>query len=213
MIATPSHSAFCRRIVEIQLLLLLTVLVLLPFAGRLLHREDPLERADAIFVLAGERVVRWREASDLLREGWAPVVVLSAGYREAAEAELVRRGIVIASEGEVARSAMLQLGHRADTVEVLPGFPDNTAAEGQLLRTHALARGWDKVIVVTSKLHTRRAGFAIDRELEGSGVRIILRASRYDDDDPARWWTRRRTVRMMLGELPKLIAYLLGLGP
>jgi uncharacterized SAM-binding protein YcdF (DUF218 family) len=196
-----------------QFALLLVLLALLPFAGRLLHREDPLERADAIFVLAGERVVRWLEASVLLREGWAPRAVLSAGYQTAPERDLIKRGVVIASEAEVARSALLQMGHAADAIEVLPGFPDNTADEGRLLRAHVALRGWHSVIVVTSKLHTRRAGLAIEREMKGTGTKIIVRSTRYDDDEPARWWTKRRTIRAMLAELPKLIAYVLGLGP
>lgn len=194
-------------------MLLVALVALLPFAGRLLYREDPLERADAVFALAGERVIRWLEASELLREGWAPRVVLGAGYRDVAERSLIDRGVVIASEGEVARSAMLQLGHRADAVEVLPGFPDNTAAEGQLLRAHALARRWTTIIVVTSKLHTRRAGFAIEHAMAGTGVKIIVRSSRYDDDNPTWWWMKRRTLRTVLAELPRLIAYVLGLGP
>jgi uncharacterized SAM-binding protein YcdF (DUF218 family) len=206
-----SRSSLCRRIVAAELLIVVALIVAAPFAGRLAHAEDPLQRADAIFVLAGERILRWMEASDLLREEWAPRVVLSAGYREQAERQLIAKGIQIPSEGDVARSALLQLGHPPDIVEILPGFPDNTAAEGVLLRQEGLARGWTRVIVVTSKLHTRRAGYAIRRELDGSGIGIVMRASRHDEDDPARWWARRRTARGLLSELPKLAAYLLGM--
>jgi uncharacterized SAM-binding protein YcdF (DUF218 family) len=195
-----------------QAILLVATAASLPFAGHVLYEEDPLERADAVFVLAGERVIRWLEASDLMNEGWAPRALLSAGYREAAERGVIRRGVTIPSEGDVARNALLQLGHAPDAVEVAPGFPDNTAAEGQLLRAHAVPRGWTRVIVVTSKLHTQRAAFAIRRELEGSGIKVIMRASRYDDDDPTWWWTRRRTIRTLVAELPKLVAYVFGLG-
>jgi uncharacterized SAM-binding protein YcdF (DUF218 family) len=185
---------------------------LLPFAGRALYHEDALEKADAVMVLAGERVVRWLEAHELVREGWAPRVVLSGGYREPLEQQILDRGIRIPSEGEVARNALLQLGHAPNTVEII-GYTDNTAAEALTLRTTALARGWSRIIVVTSKLHTRRAGFAMRRELDGTGVRVIVRASRFDDDDPAQYWRKRRTVRMVLSEMPKMAAYLLGLGP
>ncbi len=200
-----------RRLFVAQIAVVCLLVAALPFAGRALYREDPLEKADAIMVLAGDRVIRWLEAHELVREGWSPVIVLSAGYRESVERALVERGVRIPSEGEVARAALLQLGHAAASVRVL-GFADNTAAEGALLRREATARGWSRVIVVTAKLHTRRAGFAVRRELAGTNVRVIVRASRYDDDDPARYWRKRRTMRAMLGELPKMIAYLLGLG-
>lgn len=186
------------------------MLALLPFAGRALYAEDPLEKADAILVLAGERVNRWLEGYELYREGWAPRIVLSGGYREHLEERLLQGGIRIPSEGEVARSALLQLGAPEPAVEILPNS-DNTAEEGVLLRRLAAERRWARVIVVTSKLHTRRAGFAMRRELDGTGIRVLMRASRFDDDDPWRWWKRRRTIRTMLSEMPKLAAYVLGL--
>ncbi|HSL22172.1 MAG TPA: YdcF family protein [Vicinamibacterales bacterium] len=202
--------AILRLLVAVQAAVLVLLLAALPFTGRALYRQDALEKADAIFVLAGERVIRWLEASELVREGWADTIVLAGGYREATERRLLQRGIRIPSEGEVARDALVQLGHPPDRVRIL-GYADNTAEEGSLLRREALERRWSRVIVVTSKLHTRRAGFAVRRELEGTGVQIIVRAPRYDDDDPARYWTKRRTMRSMLVELPKLVAYLLGL--
>lgn len=204
-------SPSLRRLFAAQLAIVCLLLVACPFAGRALHREDRLEKADAVMVLAGNRVIRWLEAHELVREGWAQAIVLSAGYREAVERALIERGVRIPSEGEVARDALLQLGHAPASVRVL-GFADNTAAEAALLRREATARGWSRVIVVTSKLHTRRAGFAMRRELAGTNVRVIVRASRYDDDDPARYWRKRRTIRAMLAEVPKMIAYLLGLG-
>lgn len=202
----------CRRVLLAQLVLLLLLAAGLPFAGRALYREDPLERSNAVYVLAGERVMRWLEASELVREGWAPEIVLSGGYRDALEQQVLQRGIELPSEGEVAERALLQLGVPADRVRIL-GYVDNTAAEAALLRREALARHWSRVIVVTSKLHTRRAGFAMRRALDGTGVRVIMRGSRYDDDDPAHYWRRRRTVRMMLMEMPKFAAYVVGLGP
>jgi uncharacterized SAM-binding protein YcdF (DUF218 family) len=206
----PYQGPVARRLLLAQLAGFLLLILLLPFAGRALYDEDPLEKADAVYVLAGERVNRWLEAHELVRASWAPLIVLGGGYRETTERNLIARGIRIPSEGEVARAALLQMGHPPDAVRVLD-TSDNTAAEGVLLRNEALARRWSRVIVVTSKLHTRRAGFALRRELEGTNVRVIVRASRFDDDDPARYWTKRRTVRTMLSEFPKLVAYLLGL--
>jgi uncharacterized SAM-binding protein YcdF (DUF218 family) len=95
---------------------------------------------------------------------------------------------------------------------VVPGRPDNTAEEADQLRDVALARGWRTVIVVTSKLHTRRSSVALRRSFRDTPVRIVMRATRYDDDDPARWWRKRRTIRNVVYEFPKLVAYLIGLG-
>jgi uncharacterized SAM-binding protein YcdF (DUF218 family) len=68
------------------------------------------------------------------------------------------------------------------------------------------------MIVVTSKYHSRRAGFAFRREFAGTSVQVIVRASRHDPSEPARWWRRRADVRSVSSELQKLAAYMLGLG-
>jgi uncharacterized SAM-binding protein YcdF (DUF218 family) len=205
-------SALARRLLQLELILLILCAASVPFAGRLLSVEDPLERADAIFVLAGSRAERWLEARDLFNERYAPLILLSPGQPTEVESVLVRQGVNLPNEAEVARDALTTLGVPADRIDILEGFPDNTADESEHLRSHALSRKWRAVIVVTSKLHTRRAALAMQRALDGAPIRIVIRSTRYDDTDPARWWQRRRTIREVMTELPKLIAYALGLG-
>ncbi len=210
--ASADRSTLCRRILLVEVAIVLVLLALVPFAGRILYHEDPIQKSDVLFVLAGEPAERWLEALDLQRDGYAPRIVLSAGFRDAAVVALEQKHVHIPTEGEVARAALLQLGLPATAVSVMPGFPDNTAEEGHLFRDEALQNHWHSVIVVTSKLHTRRAGLAIRRELSGTGIRVLVRASRYDDNNPNVWWTKRRTLRDVLYEFPKLIAYELGAG-
>jgi uncharacterized SAM-binding protein YcdF (DUF218 family) len=184
--------------------------VFLPFAGRFLVREDPLEKADAVFVLAGSRVERWLEAYDLYREQWSPRIMVSPGPVDAVEARLHAIGVKLPREGDLVRDALLQLGVADDVVRVLPGSVDNTAAEAVLLRRQLDGTGWQRVIVVTSKYHTRRVRFAFRREFAGTPVRIIVRASRHDDSEPAWWWRHRADVRFVTSELQKMAGYALG---
>ena len=197
-----------RRVaVAVILLLLLSAAAFLPFAGRYLVREDPLEPVDAIFVLAGARVERWLEAWELTREGATGHVLLSPGRRESAHARLDALGIPYPSEAELARDALVQLGLPAARVSILPGDLDNTAEEAVALRRHAASAGWRRILVITSKYHTRRTRFAFRREFDDSGVVIFVRASRHDASVPERWWTRRADVRFVVSELQKLPAY------
>jgi len=147
-------------------------------AGTFLDREDPLRHADAIYVLAGMRFERALDAADLYRAGYAPVVLLSPGQEEPAERLLREKGVRFPREAEPVRDALSALGLPRDQILIGDGSVDNTAAEARLLRETARQRGWRTVIVVTAKYHTRRTGFAMRRGLEGSGVRIIVRASR-----------------------------------
>jgi uncharacterized SAM-binding protein YcdF (DUF218 family) len=88
---------------------------------------------------------------------------------------------------------------------------DNTADEAAQMRTLALARGWKRLIVVTSKYHTRRTRFAFAREFRGTDIRVQVRGSRYDGASPDDWWKHRSDLRYVVSELQKLVAYQLGL--
>ena len=161
---------------------------LLIYGGRYLQHEDPLVKADAIFVLAGTRLERPLEAVDLYKAGYAPLIVLSPGRPEPGEYLLKQRGLKFPLEVELQRDAIIQLGVPAAAVPATTGYIDNTAQEANLLRAMVKTNHWRRVIIVTSKYHTRRAAFAFRRGLEGTGADVIMRASRYDPSDPARWW-------------------------
>lgn len=182
------------------------------YGGRFLQHEDPLSHADAIFVLAGSRADRWFEAVDLYRAGYAPVILLSPGHVEVTEQWLRAHGIRFPTDAELAHDAMVQLGIPPNAVLTPFTNIDNTAGEAEMLRRTAQRHGWTRVIVVTSKYHTRRAGFAMRRALKGSGITIIMHATRYDTSDPARWWHHRPDVRWVTLEWQKLLAYWCGLG-
>jgi len=65
---------------------------------------------------------------------------------------------------------------------------------------------------VSSKYHLRRIALVCRRQLRGTGVQLVLHATRYDPSVPERWWTRRSDIRWIVSELPKVLAYSVGLG-
>ena len=213
----PSTRPPARRRLRRLLLLLILVLVLggawlVPRAGRYLVVQDALVKSDAIAVLAGTRAERWLEAVDLYREGWAPRIVLSQGQVEPAEALVRSRGVRFDTDAERARSAMIQMQVPERDIIILPEVLDNTAQEATAFHRRADAEHWRRLIVVTSKYHTRRTSFTFARELKGTDISAIVHGSRYDPFDPDRWWTRRPDFRAATSELQKLLAYRLGLG-
>jgi uncharacterized SAM-binding protein YcdF (DUF218 family) len=205
------RTAARRTLIAMALALVAALTFGVVDGGRYLQHEDPLEHADAIFVLAGARLERVLESVDLHRSGYADVIALSPGREEAAEQILRARGISFPREADTIRGVVVAMGVPASAVLVGSGSVDNTADEGLMLRRLAAGHRWRTVIVVTSKYHTRRTGFAMRRALDGSGVRVIVRASRYDMADPAHWWRARGDVRFVAEEWQKLIAYRLGL--
>lgn len=180
--------------------------------GPFLYAEDPLQRADAIFVLAGTRMERPLEAADLYLQGWAPRIVLTQEVPDTGIVALRRRGFDLPDSAEFAREMMVRVGVPPTAIEILPGIHDSTAHEADTFRRVAESRHWSRVIVVTSKFHTRRGGFAVRRAMNGSGIEVLMRGSRYDAADPEHWWRTRGDVRWAVSETQKLVAYAFGLG-
>jgi uncharacterized SAM-binding protein YcdF (DUF218 family) len=205
---------------RLRLILVVLVLAAAAFAayafaqlGPFLTKEDPLVKADAIFVLAGTRLLRPLEAADLYVEGYAPRVVMTRDLQEErALINMAGRGYPFASDAERARDIFVAMGIPRDALLIPERVHDSTAAEALTLRELATTHRWRHVIVVTSKYHLRRAAFAVRRELRGTGVTVTMRGSRYDPTRRERWWTRRAEIRWVVSEVPKFIAYALGLG-
>jgi len=95
-------------------------------------------------------------------------------------------------------------------VTVLPGIVDNTAQEADAIKPLATAGHWRKLIVITERPASRRAGYAFRRVL-GPSVKVIVTSNRNEDYDPARWWRYRWSIRLTFYEAPKLLAYWCGL--
>jgi uncharacterized SAM-binding protein YcdF (DUF218 family) len=178
--------------------------------GHLLHHEDPLQKADVIFALAGARLERVAECGDLYLEGWAPRILLSRDARDGGEVALADRGIPIWSQVDLQRDTLIKLGVPTTAIEAVAEEQNATAMESHVLYEIAMARGWRTLIVVTSKLHTARAALAMRRRFKGTGVQIIVRGSRYDPTDVDRWWNSRGTFRFALFESQKMLAYWIG---
>ncbi|MGB2714117.1 MAG: YdcF family protein [Vicinamibacterales bacterium] len=206
------RRAFARVSAAAAILAIVGLLGFLPFAGRFLVRQDPLIPSDAILVLAGGTVDRWLEGVELYREGHAPIIVLSPGRLDRAEIGVRAKGIRWPSAAELALDAIPQLGVPPAVVQIMPGNLDNTAEEAAAFHQLVNQKGWRSAIVVTSPYHTRRTRIAFRREFRGMPVALVIRASRFDESDPPRWWRHRADIRFVVSELPKVLLYGLGLG-
>ena len=194
------------RLAALAAFLLIVAALTAPRLGAWLVVEDPLQKADAIFVLGGTLFERPLEAVDLYHEGWAPRLLLMRQIADDGEAELRRRGVVYQREIDVQVDVLMRLGVPRAAIEIL-AEQDSTKDEADALRAVVVANRWPRVIVVTSKQHTRRARLVMNRRVAGTGAQVILRASRYDKTDVDRWWRQRGTLRFTLFETQRLIAY------
>jgi uncharacterized SAM-binding protein YcdF (DUF218 family) len=169
----------------------------LGLAGRLLVRNDPLFRADAAVVLAGgwqgNRILR---AAELVRDGWAPRVLVSGVY-------LYER-----PESDLAIEYAVSRGYPRQWFVSVPHRARSTQEEARILVAELRRLAVRRVLLVTSDYHTRRALACFRREAPELEFRVVGAA---DEDFPAAWWMSRQGRKTVLLEWMKTIAWTLGL--
>jgi uncharacterized SAM-binding protein YcdF (DUF218 family) len=179
-------------------------LLLLAFLslGRWLDKEDPPQKAAAIAVLSGRMPSRALEAARLYNQGYAPQIWLS--YSVEPGATLEKFSVPYAGEEFYDRLLLLHQGVPDSAIHILAPPIVNTADEmrtfGQALRKENLHR----IIIVTSRVHTRRTA-ALWKRLSAKDGEAIIRGASGDSDDPAHWWRNTGdaldVVREVLGLL------------
>lgn len=171
--------------------------------------EDRLEPAAAIVVLAGHTPFREIEAARLYQAGWAPRLVL-VKVAEGKEQRMIRSlGISLTDGSEVSREVLLKLGVPASAI-VMPKeeVKGGTLEELQVV-LRALKPDTARVILVTSKLHTRRARLTWNYLTRGRSPGIV-RSTRLDPFDPNHWWQQRGFALAVVREYLGLLNYWVG---
>jgi uncharacterized SAM-binding protein YcdF (DUF218 family) len=182
--------------------ILFAVLALFLNVGRWLIVEDPLHKATAIAVLSGRMPDRALEAVRLYQQGYAPRVWLTHSTEPGAS--LGKLSVHYEGEEQYDKQLLVHQGVPESAIEVLDPPIINTADE---MRTIGEALKKEKdgtVILVTSKVHTRRTRALWDRLSRQDGSAIVRGVSD-DEYDAAHWWKNTRdaldVVREVLGLL------------
>lgn len=196
------HRRMPRVVLGLAGILLLGGVVLLLGVGRWLVVEDPLEKAQAIVVLSGRMPLRALEAAKLYREGYAPKVWVTHSSEPGATLEAMQ--IAYLGEDFYNLRVLMHEGVPADAIRVLEPPIINTADEIAAVSAALEKEKGGAVIVVTSKVHTRRVRILWHRLVAGRG-QAMVRAASDDPFEPRRWWRTTGdaldVVRELLGIL------------
>jgi uncharacterized SAM-binding protein YcdF (DUF218 family) len=152
------------------------------------------------------------EGADLYLAGYAPLIVLIRDQPPIGMPALAERGILFIDGATRTYGVFLQLGIPDDAIIIPERIHANTAEEAVTLSEMAARERWNRIIVVSSTYHLRRAAFALRRELRGTDIQVLMRKTRYEPFEPIEWWRQRRDIRAVAEELPRLVTYVLGLG-
>jgi uncharacterized SAM-binding protein YcdF (DUF218 family) len=148
--------------------------------------EDPLEQAGVIVVLNGQMPARAREAAAIYQQKFAPEVWITRPADDPTE-ELRQLGIDYVGEPFYDEKILMQLGVPPESVRVMDQPSSNTEDEVEKIGALARSEGIRRVIVVTSKAHTRRVRL-IWSKLLGRDPALTVRYAPTDPYDGAHWW-------------------------
>jgi len=192
--------------VKVVLSLGLWILLAWVAASYLVVRK-PLNKADAILVLAGSSAFRERTelAADLYRKGLSQQILISNDNQRGGWSSAEQRNPFFY---EGARENLVRLGVPRDSIEVLPETVSSTYDEANALREYMTRKRTHSVLVVTSSYHSRRALWILQRVL-GTEVEVGIEpvAPGNQSPPPSRWWLHLRGWQQVPGEYAKLIYY------
>ena len=206
----PSKKLTRRR--RVLLVASLSVVVLWPIfawlAAQLLIVKAELPSADAIVVLSGSSTYRERTAwaAKLYREGRAPIVILTNDSLIGGWDRVEERNPYFY---ELAAKELQQGGVPAEKIQVVSDIALGTYEESLGLRDYATAHKLNRLLIVTSAYHSRRALWSMRRASERSGIEVGLDSPPpgWQTPAPSIWWMRRNGWRVVAGEYVKMIYY------
>jgi uncharacterized SAM-binding protein YcdF (DUF218 family) len=171
-------------------------------AGRWLVVEDPLQKASAIAVLSGRMPGRALEAARVYKEGYASCVWLTHST-EPGET-MKKLSIAFVGEETYNKQILMHEGVPESAIQLLEPPIVNTADEMKTIGEALRKENPRTVILVTSKVHTRRVR-ALWNRLGAQDGTAIIRGDSEDSFDPAHWWKDTNdaldVVREILGLL------------
>lgn len=177
--------------------------------GRALVVEDGLAHADAIVVVAGGIPSHEATAAGLYRSGLAPLVVLSNNFTPDRVRQLIALGArPLDFQGE-SRLVLEKHGVPPDAIVALSVPVKTTETELRLVAETVRARGWRRIILVTSPHHSRRVKLVWTREAP-VGIEALIAIVKEDDFLGGSWWRKRRQAEAVLHEYLGLAAIYLG---
>lgn len=172
---------------------------LLTLSGRLLVEDDGPSKADAILVLGGDdsgmRILR---AAQLATQGYSPYVLVSGppnllGHYSDVTIEFAERN---GYQDKLFRAVWL------------PPGADSTRSEAAFLGKYLRAHSLNRILLVTSNFHTRRAARLWRKEAPWIHVTVV--AAPDPSFTPDGWWKTRNGQKTFLLEWMKTLAASMG---
>ncbi|MEK7299186.1 MAG: YdcF family protein [Candidatus Margulisiibacteriota bacterium] len=189
---TPKHLAIGAGIILAVVILYVAHPFLLEKAGRFLIKETlTLRPADVAIVLAGDEGERVAAGIQLQKQGIVPLLLMSGGrlYGTSYAEEMAKYAASLGASPPI----LVETQSRS------------TYENATLTLPIVQAKGYRRVIIVTSKFHTRRTG-QIFKSLYPKNIDIQIYGAP-DLIDYTCWWTDHEMTQSILTEWAKTWVY------
>ena len=199
---------FTRKVLAAFVSVIVLWILLAPFLAENLVVEKPLERADAILVLAGSSVYleRTNKAAELFKQNIAPKIVLTDDDGKTGWSRVERRNIPYV---EMAQRNLIAQGVPVEVIEIIKPIGSGTIYEAQIFKEKAARENWKTVLLVTSAYHTRRTFWTFERVFGGEDIKfgIVSPVVGEQTPSPYYWWLFPRGWSFVAGEYVKSVYY------
>lgn len=181
-----------------------------PFLAESLIVEKPLSRADAILVLGGAStyIERTQKAAELYKSGVAAKIFLTDDGERSGWSRVEKRNPPYV---ELAQKRLISLGVPAENIEILQPSAAGTIDEARILLAKTQAEKLNKILIVTSAYHTRRALWTFEREFAAANIKnelgIAAAPTGEQTPPPDFWWLSHRGWNLVAGEYLKFAVY------
>lgn len=166
--------------------------------------------SDAIIVLKTgvEYYPRLIEAADLYRKGYAKKIVINGNRKTDVLRDLEKKGFRSCCPWYENSLRVLSLFGipRKNVLCISAEEAYDTVSEAEAVGREIFQRGFSRIILTTSKSHTRRSHF-IWSKMHGDRLTICSVSAKTDPYNPQGWWKDGRQIRWVLSEYGAWVYY------
>jgi uncharacterized SAM-binding protein YcdF (DUF218 family) len=193
------------------------VLFVVVFAGAILRTlgdlivvDEKPPHSDAVVILNTgiEYYPRLIQAADIYHQGLIDHVVINGNRKTGTQRELEAKGFQPCCPWYAdSVSILTTLGIPAEKIVWISAEDVyDTVSEADIVGKELIIRGFKKIIITTSKYHSRRAKY-IWRKIYAKQLSIWMVSAKADPYDPSGWWKDGRQIRWVLAEYGAWIFY------
>lgn len=172
----------------------------------LVVNNKPPDEVDVILNLSGDlgRVVytaelahRYPKAHVLLT--WAEIPFNSKILEEA--------GVEFPLNKDVMRKLLIVKGVEECRIGVIGKWLTSTLEEALALQKYWQSNSFNKLVVVTSPVHSRRAKLTFYKIFKNTDVKVSVLSDPYDPFNPGKWWADESSLLNVVSEGLKILLY------